>query len=517
MNNIIEKIQKEAPDGLVIITPGPPGNTEYTEKRKVANLRFNYMPSGIALCTDYKHVAYCINCCNKPDGPKLRIRSGGHQHEGMSAADDVLIIDLSGFNKIDYKEDNGIQYAWIGVGNKLADVYSHLEENEQMVIPGGLCASVNVGGLTSGVGWGTFSRRFGYTCDSVVEAEVVTAKGEFITASKDENKDLFWAIRGGGGGNFGVVTRFKFQLHSLGRKITRFSLRYHTDDTLVVAQKWAKFQLDLNSDNDLTIGGRLFREDNHTASISINGLYCGSLEDAKASLSPFLEEPAPTREQYTVNNYPDTSNPMKGTASGPTNHVLETMNYLGDLISPSSTPDLPTAPTSTCEGKYYHKITSAFPKDNEPDTVNKLMEDAVNYMKRTPYKKELNAYVSLQGLGGKMQTEPEGGTAYPFRDKPFMFKIQAWWAFDAKEKNKEEKEKKYLDWIRDYQIAIADSIDGAFINFQDKDLIRNSNFLQGKLQLLEQYYKGNLPRLREIKSKYDPNNLFDFGMSIPPE
>jgi len=504
----INKMPEDARPPLVIIRPG---DSSYEEKSKVANRRFQYAPSGIALCTCVEHVVNCIKQCNEPDGPKLRIRSGGHQHEGMSAADGVLIIDLSGFNKIEYEETKDTTYAWIGAGNKLADVYSRLEKDKQMVIPGGLCASVNVGGLTSGVGWGTFARKFGYTCDSVVAAEVVTAKGEIITASKDENKDLFWAIRGGGGGNFGVVTRFKFKLHSLGSKITRFSLRYHTSDTLTVAKKWAQFQLDLNSDNNLTIGGRLFRAANDTASITINGLYYGALEDAKASLSPFLEKPTPTIEEYTVNNYPDTSEKSEGAAARPTNYVLETMNYLGDLISPSSNLDLPNAPTSTCTGRYYHKITSAFPKDNQPKTVNKLMEDAVRYMKRTPYKKELNAYVSLQGLGGKMQTEPEGGTAYPFRDRPFMFKIQAWWNFDAEAAI----EKKYINWVRGYREKIADSIDGAFINFQDKDLVENSNLPAGRIQLLEQYYKNKLPQLRKMKSKYDPTNLFDFGMGVP--
>ena len=118
----------------------------------------------------------------------------------------------------------------------------------------------------------------------------------------------------------------------------------------------------------------------------------------------------------------------------------------------------------------------------------------------------------MQGLGGHTQIEPEGGTAYPFRDKPFMFKIQAWWNFDNPKKAKE-----YIEWVRDYRKAIANYIDGAFINFQDKDLVGNPDLPSGRIQLLEQYYKANLPRLREVKSKYDRENLFDFGMGIPPK
>lgn len=558
-NNPVATIKKESPfkeeckckekckcNALVFILKG---DQKYEEKREIVNLRFDYKPYGIALCQCAEHVKYCIESCVKYK-VKLRIRSGGHHHEGMSSAKNILLIDLSNMycEEIEYADKNK-DSAWIPPGKKLACVYKELEK-EGRILPGGICDSVNVGGLSQGVGWGVSTRKFGYTSDNIIAIEIVKADGGIVIASNDkdnEYKDLFWAIRGGGGGNFGVITRFKFKLSRIADVMTKFVFTYAINDTEAAAHKWANFEVHLDgtkkrkADENVTIGGRLSVEKEDGAKITLAGLYYGSLLEAQATLEPLLNKPKPIKEEYTI------INKVRNKSKSINKFKLETAEYslaatlssLGDIFNPTapkitkSKPVLPKyfngikvnspateeidkasakALLDTCNGRHSNKVSSAFPKDNKPETIKKLMATAVAYIKASKKYSDLNNYVSLHGIGGNSREEPAGGTPYPFRDRPFLFKIQAWWNFTTDE----AKNKEYVKWVRDFKTAIAPYTDGAFINFQDKDLVENPNTPEGKIALLTHYYKEHLPRLREVKSKHDPDNLFEFGMSIPP-
>ncbi len=522
-NNPVAIIKEQAPEGLSIILKGGKEEAEYEKKRKVVNLRFNYYPYGIAFCKTAKHVSYCIKKC-KEYKVKLRIRSGGHHHEGMSSANDILLIDLSGMNKIEYLIGDP-ELAWIPPGKKLADVYKELQGYKELygggyTIPGGVCNSVNVGGLTQGVGWGASTRKLGYTCDNIEAVEIVKADGEIIIASNapDNNyRDLFWAVRGGGGGNFGVVTRFLFRLFPLPEFITFFSFTYEKEQTRNAMHQWATFQQKMDYDENVTVGGRLFVQKDKEALFILGGLYYGTKAEAETALQPLLENPRPRSIRFDSIQKP-TNVPLTAEYS-----MATAMNRLGDILNPTSpiaSPKLPTAayftelaagPRKTCEGKHPNKVSSAFPRDNSPKTIQALIDATVDYIEKSTYHSDLNNYVSVHGIGGHAQQEPEGGTPYPFRGKPFIFKIQAWWnSADNVTENA-----LYVKWVRDFKTAIAPYTDGAFINFQDKDLVENPDTLEGRVALLTHYYKEHLPRLREVKLKYDAGNLFDFGMSIP--
>ncbi|MEM6718868.1 MAG: FAD-binding protein [Bacteroidota bacterium] len=232
--------KKNAPKDLKIIDRQ---DELYHYARVISNTRFGKMPMYIAYCKKVSHVQYCINYCREHTFP-FRVRSGGHQHEGMCSANDVIIIDLSEINIITPVDDDT---AWIPAGKQLGQVYSELEEDFK-TIPGGGCQSVNVGGLTQGGGWGTSVRKFGLTCDSVTAIEMVLANGKCITATK-KNKyaDLFWAVRGGGGGNFGVVIRFKFKLVSILPVVTTFRLEWKKPEKFKpIITKWAKLHATKN-------------------------------------------------------------------------------------------------------------------------------------------------------------------------------------------------------------------------------------------------------------------------------
>ena len=350
-NKTVFNLQQEgAPMGLVVVLQSK-WNPQYWEARKISNSKFDYYPSGVAYCKNVNHVRYCVNFC-RDNNIDFRVRSGGHQHEGMSSGDNLLVIALSEINEIEYtKDEDGLcgDEAWIPVGKQLQKVYDELETRNQ-IIPGGGCQSVNVGGLTHGGGWGVSIRKYGMTCDNVLEAEMVLADGRIVYPSATNLPDLFWGLKGGGGGNFGIVTRFKFKLSTLlsveQPEVTTFTCRWtYPEDTLPVIDRWLKMQ----------------KEKEFTRNLS-----------AACSM----------------------------------------------VVSP-------------------------------PDGAEKCL-------------------VKIR----------MGGLFYG-------------------------------------QCSELVQLEGAFINFVDKDLVENPETPEGRLALLEYYYGKNLPKLREVKSAYDANNLFEFGMSIP--
>lgn len=257
-NKTVFDLQQEgAPQGLVVILKSK-WNPQYEAARQISNQRFDFRPSGIAYCKNAEHVQMCINFCRENNIP-FRVCSGGHQHEGMSSGDNVLIIALSEIYEIKY--DTTKTTAWIPVvGKQLQNVYDELETHDR-IIPGGGCQSVNVGGLTHGGGWGLSTRHLGMTCDNVLAAKMVLANGNIIEATADnEYKDLFWAIRGGGGGNFGIVTHFKFKLSKLNGKVTNFTFVFdgHARE---VAKAWVKMHLSKDVPNALSTACSIFLDE----------------------------------------------------------------------------------------------------------------------------------------------------------------------------------------------------------------------------------------------------------------
>ena len=178
--------QEGAPMDLAVVLQSK-WNPQYEAARAISNSKFDYKPSGIAYCKNIRHVQFCINFCND-NNIDFRVRSGGHQHEGMCSGNNLLVIALSEMHEIEYIE--GKDEAWIPVGKQLQYVYRELEARNY-IIPGGGCQSVNVGGLTQGGGWGASVRKLGFTCDNILEAEMVLANGDIVRVSENNHKKYF--------------------------------------------------------------------------------------------------------------------------------------------------------------------------------------------------------------------------------------------------------------------------------------------------------------------------------------
>src|SRR5689334_353549 len=185
-----------------------PQDAAYGEARKVYNGMIDRKPRLIAKCANVADVMTAVSMA-KANGLKVSIRGGGHNAAGLGVVDDGMVIDLSGISYV--RVDPAARTVLVGAGCKWADV-DHATHAFGLAVPSGIIGTTGVAGLTLGGGMGHLTRKYGLTIDNLLSVDMVLADGTFVVANADDNPDLFWAIRGGGG-NFGIVTSFLFQAH----------------------------------------------------------------------------------------------------------------------------------------------------------------------------------------------------------------------------------------------------------------------------------------------------------------
>jgi FAD/FMN-containing dehydrogenase len=265
-----------------VFEPGRPG---YAAAARVYNLRFDDRhPRAVARPLDVAAVQNAVRVMVHRGVP-LRVRSGGHSYAGYSTLSDGVVIDLSAMNSVSV--DRRSQTATVGAGAQLIDVYSALA-NAGAMLPGGSCPSVGVAGVTLGGGFGLAARRFGLTADHLVSADVVTVDGRRRTVNAQTDADLLWALKGGGGGNFGIVTEFTFTVHPLPSSATYFNVTWpwsSATEAIEAWQSWAPHTTDkvtsiLHLDS---IKG--------PPTVSTVGQYLGSSAAVPGLLAPLLAVP----------------------------------------------------------------------------------------------------------------------------------------------------------------------------------------------------------------------------------
>jgi len=504
------------------------GDETFEIKRKVFNARFNpekedEQPCIVAECKTAKEVADCIEFA-KAQGIGLRVKSGGHNHAGWSTGKDTLVIHLAK-NTNDIEIINEGSEAYIYPGSCLGRVYKKLQEIDK-TIPGGVCKFVNVGGLTQGGGWGLSVRKLGLTIDSLLAAEIVVPnkKGEkpqLLTVNAKDNADLFWAIRGGGGGNFGVVTKFRFKLSDLSdmsEKVHVFRINWSKDQMVPIIKAWINFQNDTTYPeyNNLssflrlsTVGQQKTKAYNateiecNTAALMV-GMFYGTKQALMDILrNQFFKHAQPVCEQYRhtslqtahslIMGLPDKSHmdAENDAQEEPSHPWFSYFHMFARSFALHDSNQIHEKPVP-------HKVTSTFPKDNFGDQA---IEDLANFVNETTNfdHEQVSTYVSLHALGGKVAELTNDDTAFAFRDKKFILQPQAWW----KDKH-DPHEGEYINWIRQARNTMASYTEGAFVNFADFDLPA------------ELYYGKNFERLKQIKAAYDPDNYLSYHNSIPP-
>jgi FAD binding domain/Berberine and berberine like len=487
-----------------------PGDPEYDKDRVISNARFDYRPWAIYYCASAQDVKKAIADA-LANGVGVRIRSGGHQHEGMCSADGVLLIDVSAIHSFQFQEGNPGR-VWIGAGAALADVYVELWRHGYY-FPGGACGDVHVGGLTQGGGWGFGLRQFGLTCDSLIGAEIVTAGGEIHEIPRPghpEDQRLLQALRGGGGGNFAVVTRFCFRLHPMTYGYVDVSVTWGDaqlpgDSLDQLLKRWISV-FPRDEDHRLTTFMRLLvAPSGANDRLLLSGRYLGSIPNAQRTLDKLLKGQAPPRViTYTLS--PPRPPKRKGALRLDRHERERLREHLGTHPGYQPGPLLSGAPagapsdlTSTCgEVVLRHKISSGFVRRQVSPNLVPALTRVIR--KTTPLPVEVaRQYVSLHCLGGAAFDE-RLPSAYAFRDRAVLLQFQAWWqAGDPRHDGP------CIAWIENFRKTMAPYTDGAFINFVDRDIP------------LAEYYKTKLSQvLVPVKQHWDPHDFFKFGMSIPP-
>jgi FAD/FMN-containing dehydrogenase len=437
-----------------------PGDKRYDDARKVYNAMIHKRPRLIARCVDVADVVASVNFARE-NALLLAIRSGGHNAGGLGIADDALVIDLA---PIKYtRVDPSARTVTVGGGCTWGDV-DHATHAFGLATPSGIISTTGVGGLTLGGGIGHLTRKCGLTIDNLLSADVVLADGKFVKANENENTDLFWALRGGGG-NFGVVTSFTFKLHSIDA-VYGGPMLYELSETAEM-MKWYR-ELIPSAPDDLngffalmTVPpGPPFPENLHLKKM------CGIVWACTAPKEKAEEMFKPIRA-------------FKKPAL--------------DLVGPLPQPAL----QSMFDGLYPPGLQWYW----RADFMNQLSDDAiaehVRFGKALP---SMHSTMHLYPINGAASRVGKHDTAWNYRDSTWA---QVMVGVDPDPANKE----KITSWAKSYFDALhPHSAGGAYVNFlmdEGEDRVKAT-------------YGDNYERLVAIKNKYDPQNLFRVNQNIRP-
>ncbi|ANX11095.1 hypothetical protein ABE41_003690 [Fictibacillus arsenicus] len=438
-----------------------PDDPEYDLAREEFNTHYDLFPSVINFCKTAEDVSNAV-CWARKNNVKFRIRTGRHSYEAYSSLNNGLVIDISEINKI--KVNHNTRTARLGAGSLLFPLYEKLYE-KGYTIPGGTCPSVGLSGLTLGGGWGMLTRPFGMLIDQLIELEMVDAKGNIIVANSEQNADLFWASRGGGGGNFGVVTSFLFNVIPVDRVAT-FNIVWDWKgfDRVVEAwQKWAPF-------TDIRLTSILDLLTKEKGEIRALGEFYGKASELWRLITTLIKAYPP--KKIEVNNVP----------------YIDAVKMFGGMI-----PGMEEYSVSHGDPDAHpFKNTGAFARELLPPKAIKILK---NFLSNAPSSENL---VELQALSGRVSEVRSRETAYVHRKALFNLQYITKW-------ENEWEACANTRWVEGLRDCLLPHADGAYVNFHDNCI---DNWL-------EQCYFKNLPRLIEVKTKYDPENLFRFPLGIP--
>lgn len=435
-----------------IILPGSPW---YDTARQEWNRSIQKFPAAIIYCTNEEDVRKGIHYA-KRHGLPVRVRSGGHNYEGFSVGNRALVIDTSCMKDAEIDTERGTAEIGGGVNNR--ELYE-LTGAEGYPFPSGTCPTVGASGITLGGGWGYSARMFGLTCDSLLEVKMVDARERLLTASGTELPSLFWASRGGGGGNFGVVTSLTYRLPPKFFDVTLVEIEYHDASERTAVEFFSEWQSWLEEgDRRFSPGSRIFNSEEEGMGVFMRGIFYGTPEEAVESLRPFLE----------IDSALSRFTPLTFT---------EAIEEIESLYPPFE--------LFRFAGRFVFEKYSR-------DTIRKIIR-----MVKTRAQGSVYASVALYALGGKVGEIPPEGTAFFYRGAKYIMGIETVWE-DPKF------EKFNLEWIQPRFEYLESITCGSYINFP---YLRTPDYM-------EAYYGGNARRLRKIKSIYDPHNIFLFPQSI---
>ncbi|MCM4173818.1 FAD-binding oxidoreductase [Arenibacter sp. TNZ] len=442
-----------------LIMPFDPG---YDEGRSVWNGMVDKRPVMIANCRNAEDIKKCVNFAQSHD-LLVSIKGGGHNVAGKAVCDDGLMINLSQMNAV--AVDPVKRTVRVESGATLGELDKETQKFG-LATPVGIVSKTGIAGLTLGGGIGYLGRKHGLTIDNLLSVEIITAKGDLISANETENSDLFWALRGGGG-NFGVVTSFEFKLHELGPEIMTAQIFYPIED----AKQVLKFYSEFTSSAAEELAGYALVVKVPPAdpfpealqgkiAIALVVSYAGSLDDGKTALEP-------------LENF---GNPIL--------RVIMPMSYIALQTSFDK-----GAPKGM---RYYWKA----------HYIDHLSDEAIDvFVNNTNHIPGELSVVGFEPFGGAITRVEESATAFPQRSASYVLGVWSGWM-------EAENDEKNINWTREFYNKMTPfASGGAYSNYLDND---DSDKIIAS-------FGSNYSRLQDVKYKYDPNNFFKLNLNIIPK
>jgi FAD/FMN-containing dehydrogenase len=439
-----------------------PGDERYDEARTVFNAMIDRRPAAVAVCRTTADVAIAVNFARE-HGLPLAVRCGGHSVVGLGVCDDGLVVDLGGLKRIDVDPDARTVRAGGGV------LWGELDAATQahgLHTPGGRVTTTGIGGFTLGGGYGWTSSKHGLACDNLVSAEVVLADGSVVTASEQENEDLFWGLRGGGG-NFGIVTEFELRLHELGPTVYAGLALWPFERAAEVLPAWRDFADEAPDEVSsacvvITAPPAPFVPEHlrGRTAVGIAFLYVGDPEEGARAVQP-LRDLRPAVDH------------------------IEPMPYTA--FQAALDPFAPPGMRSYWRGEYL----SGLP-DGAIDT----------FLAQAPAATEAGMPLSqmvLFRVGQAVDAMPDGATAFSHRDASYLFHPISVWQDPADDERLIAASRAFAEAMRPFGTGAA------YLNFTPE---------AGRVR--DAYGEEKYRRLVALKDAYDPDNLFRLNQNIAP-
>ncbi|MFG3256205.1 FAD-binding oxidoreductase [Streptomyces sp. NPDC048172] len=458
-----------------------PGDHDYGAASKLFNPRFDgSRPAGVAYCAGPQDVRECLEFARRHEIP-VAIRSGGHSYAGWSGGKGKLVVDVQRMAKV---RASG-RRATVGAGAKLIDVYEELAAHKR-TIPAGSCPTVGVSGLALGGGVGVVARAYGLTSDSVTGARVVTADGKIRDVDAEHHADLFWALRGAGNANFGVVTSLDFTTHVAPSCVT-FFLSWPWERAAAVLREWQRWaptapeEIWANLHLSAPVGGR-------PGKVTVGGLSLGARSELENQLDRLADRIGAPASSLSVR--PHT--------------FMDAMKIMGGVSgwSVAQAHQKGTLPGRTASGKVARESYAArsdfYTRNIPADGVQALLARVERLAKLSGGG---TGTVALDALGGAVNRVKPEATAFVHRDARFLAQYLVSWPDSAPAKTVAA----HRAWLDDTHTAMRRWASGfAYQNYADPAL---RNWRQA-------YYGKNAARLAEVKKAYDPKRVFSFPQAV---
>ncbi|MBA0695255.1 hypothetical protein Goari_001889 [Gossypium aridum] len=459
----------------------------------IRNARFNTSstPKPVIIITplEESHVSAAVICSQKV-GFQLKIRSGGHDYEGLSYISDKPFFVLDMFNLRSVSIDMTDESAWVETGATLGELYYNIWEKSNVHgFPAGLCPTVGVGGHLSGAGYGTLMRKYGLSSDYIVDAKIVNVDGKILDR-KAMGEDLFWAIRGGGAASFGVVLAYKVKLVRVPETVTVFRLeRLLADNATDIALKWQS----IAPTTDENLFTRMLlqpvtRNRQRTMRVTVNGQYLGNADGVVALLSKDFPELGLKNENCTEMRWIDS--------------VLWWANF------DAGTPPTALLDRNVNDADFLKRKSDYVQTPISKNGLESLWQKMVELG---------NVGLACNAYGGRMDEIDDKETPFPHR-KGNLYKIQYSVNWDEPgnetEMNRTSQAKALHEFMTQF---VSKNPRRAYLNYRDIDIgvAENWSYEEGKVYG-ESYFAGNYERLVDVKTAVDPNNFFRNEQSIPP-